>query len=69
MNTLMVVVNGRSISVSRGATVNDLIAQLKLTSQTVVVEFNGQPLSREEFSTTGLSAGDAVEIAQMVGGG
>lgn len=65
----MVVVNGRTTSVPRGATVNDLIALLKLSSQIVVVELNGEPLSREEFSTTGLGAGDTVEIAQMVGGG
>ena len=65
----MIVVNGRSTSVPRGATIKDLIAQLKLSSQIVVVEFNGEPLSREEFSTTDLGAGDTVEIAQMVGGG
>jgi sulfur carrier protein len=65
----MVVANGRSTSVQRGATVSDLIALLNLSAQLVVVEFNGEPLSREEFATTGLGAGDAIEIAQMVGGG
>jgi len=69
VSTLVIVVNGRSTSVPRGATVRDLIAQLKLSTQIVVVEFNGEPLSREEFATTDLSAGDTVEIAQMVGGG
>jgi sulfur carrier protein len=69
VNVLGVVVNGRSTSVERGSTVSDLIAQLKLTTQIVVVEYNGDPLSREEFSSTILGAGDAIEIAQMVGGG
>lgn len=69
MNVLGVVVNGRSTNVDRGARVSDLIAQLNLTTQMVVVEYNGEPLSREEFSTTILGAGDAIEIAQMVGGG
>lgn len=69
MNVLGVVVNGRTTSVERGSTVSDLIAELKLTSQMVVVEYNGVPLSRDEFSTTILGAGDAIEIAHMVGGG
>ena len=69
MSTLVVIVNGRSTSVPRGATIGDLLAQLKLSAQLVVVEHNGQPLSREEFASIDLSAGDAIEIAQMVGGG
>jgi thiamine biosynthesis protein ThiS len=69
VNVLGVVVNGRSTSVQRGSTVSDLISQLKLTVQLVVVEYNGDPLSRDEFPTTVLGAGDAIEIAQMVGGG
>jgi sulfur carrier protein len=69
VNVLGVVVNGRSTSVRRGSTVSDLISQLMLSTQMVVVEYNGDPLSREEFSSTVLGAGDAIEIAQMVGGG
>jgi sulfur carrier protein len=69
VNVLGIVVNGRSTSVERGSTVSDLIEQLKLTNQMVVVEYNGDPLSRDEFSTTVLGAGDAIEIAHMVGGG
>jgi sulfur carrier protein len=69
VNTVVVVVNGRSTTVPRGATVAGLITQLKLASQIVVVELNGEALSREEFATAGLGAGDAIEIVQMVGGG
>jgi sulfur carrier protein len=69
VNILGVVVNGRSTSVLRGSTISDLISQLKLAAQMVVVEYNGDPLSRDEFSTTILGAGDAIEIAHMVGGG
>jgi sulfur carrier protein len=69
VNVLGVVVNGRSTSVQRGSTVADLISQLTLSMQMVVVEYNGDPLSRDEFSSTVLGAGDAIEIAQMVGGG
>ena len=69
MNDVTVSVNGRSTTVSRGATVTDLVTQLKLAIKIVIVELNGAPLSREEFPTTVLGAGDAIEIVQMVGGG
>jgi sulfur carrier protein len=69
VNTVVVSVNGRSTTILRGATVADLVSTLKLSSQMIVIEFNGEPLSRDEFVTTGLNAGDAIEIVQMVGGG
>jgi sulfur carrier protein len=69
MNTIMVSVNGRSTTVPHGATVSDLVALLKLAIKIVIVELNGAPLSRDEFPTTVLGAGDAIEIVQMVGGG
>lgn len=69
MNTISVSVNGRSTTVPHGATVSDLAAQLKLAIKIIVVELNGAPLSREEFPTTVLGAGDAIEFVQMVGGG
>ncbi|HEY5093864.1 MAG TPA: sulfur carrier protein ThiS [Candidatus Eremiobacteraceae bacterium] len=69
MNNIIVSVNGRSTTVPHGATVTDLAAQLKLATKIVIVELNGAPLSREEFPTTVLGPGDAIEIVQMVGGG
>jgi sulfur carrier protein len=69
VSAFAVFVNGRSISVERGATIADLIALVKLATHFVVVEHNGEPLLREEFSTTELLPGDTVEIAHMVGGG
>ena len=69
MSAVAVIVNGRSTSVQRGSTIAELVRQLGLVANAVVVEFNGEPLLREQFTTTELEAGDAVEIAHMVGGG
>jgi thiamine biosynthesis protein ThiS len=69
MSAVTVSVNGRSTSVQRGSTIAELVKQLGLMANAVVVEFNGEPLLREQFSTTDLEPGDAVEIAHMVGGG
>jgi thiamine biosynthesis protein ThiS len=69
VSAVAVIVNGRSTSVNRGSTVTDLVKQLGLVANAVVIEFNGEPLLREQFPTTELEPGDAVEIAHMVGGG
>jgi thiamine biosynthesis protein ThiS len=69
MSAVAVTVNGRSTSVKRGSTIAELVTQLGLVAQAVVVEFNGEPLLREQFASTELEPGDAVEIAHMVGGG
>jgi thiamine biosynthesis protein ThiS len=69
VSAVTVTVNGRSTSVARGSTVAELVKQLGLVVNSVVIEFNGEPLLREQFTTTELEPGDAVEIAHMVGGG
>ena len=69
MSAVAVTVNGKPTSVKLGSTIADLVKQLGLFAQTVVVEFNGEPLLREQYGTTELEAGDSIEIAHMVGGG
>jgi sulfur carrier protein len=69
VSAVAVTVNGRSTSVQRGSTIAELVKQLGLVANVVVIEFNGEPLLREQFSTTELEPGDTVEIAHMVGGG
>jgi len=66
---MIVTANGKKRTVSDGASINDLLGELRLSSEHVVVEHNGKPLRREFFSQTKLQSGDQLEIAQMVGGG
>lgn len=66
---MTVTANGKARTVTAGATVSDLLAELGLDAARVVVEHNGEPLKRDRFSATQLQADDALEIAQMVGGG
>ncbi len=51
---------------SRGA---DLLRQLGLGLEGVVVELNGEMLTREGLETTRLLAGDRLEVVHLVGGG
>ena len=66
---MIVTANGKERIVQDGASINDLLSDLRLSAERVVVEHNGKPLRRERFSQTKLRSGDQLEIAQMVGGG
>ncbi len=61
-------VNGKPRALRDGASVDDLLHELRLEPLQVVIEHNGEPLAREKFCLT-LQEGDRLEIAQMVGGG
>ncbi len=64
-----IVVNGESRSMPDGSAVCDLLDRLGLPRNTVLVEQNGQPLSREVLETTAIGEGDRIELIQMVAGG
>ena len=66
---MIVTANGKQRTVVTGATIEDLLHELRLETDRVIVEHNGEPLRRELFGTTQLGPGDRLEIAQMVGGG
>jgi sulfur carrier protein len=46
-----------------------LLESLNVHPQTVVVEFNGEIIRREDYGTQLLSEGDTLEIVQMMAGG
>jgi thiamine biosynthesis protein ThiS len=67
--TVTIQLNGKPRSITGGLTVRDLLTELELAEKMVVVELNGTILPRAEFATTGLSAGDVLEVVHFVGGG
>lgn len=64
-----VLANGKPRALRDGASVSDLLRELRLEALQVIIEHNGEPLERDSFSITPLREGDRLEIAQMVGGG
>lgn len=62
------IVNGeyKELSVSHVA---ELLNRLNLDNAPVVVELNGQIISKSNFETTMLRPEDVIEIVQFVGGG
>lgn len=67
-NPIAITVNGESRDVLSG-TVAELLKELQLENRKIAVELNREIVRRETYSETKLSAGDAVEIVNFVGGG
>jgi sulfur carrier protein len=52
-----------------GATLQSLLDHLAFKGDRIAVELNGSIISRPNWSTTTLSAGDRLEVVHFVGGG
>ena len=66
---MRVLANGDPVELPTGATVNDLLAALRLGGKWVLVERNGEPVPRPELATTKLADGDKLELVRAVAGG
>jgi thiamine biosynthesis protein ThiS len=64
-----IILNGSPRPLEPGATLQDLLAELRLDPRWVVVELNGEPLARERYGATTLSGGDRLELVRPVAGG
>ena len=62
-------VNGEPQSVTEGATVLDLLAQLGLEPERVAIELDRRIVKRAEWERRVLGEGAELEIVQFVGGG
>ncbi|MDQ1723743.1 MAG: sulfur carrier protein [Frankiaceae bacterium] len=66
---IAVTVNGAVRELRDGTTLPDLLAELRLGLGWVVVERNGEALTRPVAATTILANGDVLEIVRAVAGG
>jgi thiamine biosynthesis protein ThiS len=60
--------NGAEKETASG-TVAHLLSELDLPRQTVLVEYNGLALRREEWDAAPLREGDSIELLQISAGG
>lgn len=67
--TFEIVANGRARRVIGGTTVADFLAAHEIDPDLVVVERNGEILSRAAFDAVRVQPGDELEIVHFVGGG
>lgn len=66
---MQVIVNSKLTEVGERSTVSDLLAALGLGGKWVLVERNGEPVSRADFDTTRLNDSDRIELVRAVAGG
>jgi thiamine biosynthesis protein ThiS len=69
MTEIRIRVNGDDRTVPSGLTAAGLLEHLGLHPRMVVVERNGEILRADALPTTGIGAGDALELVHFVGGG
>lgn len=67
--TLAITVNGETRAAQPGATVADLLVELRLNAGRVAIERNLEILPRPRWAETRVEPGDRYEIVQFVGGG
>ena len=68
-NCVTILVNGQPRQVADGATVAQLIADLKLDDRPLAVEVNLELVPRSGHAEYRLAEGDRLEIVTLVGGG
>ena len=66
---IQLILNGETRSFAAPLTVATLLAELALSGKRVAVECNGEIVTKGLHASTGLVAGDCIEIVVAVGGG
>ena len=66
---MRVTANGRPFDLEGPTTVGAFIRQRELDPRFVVVERNGEPLSRDRYEAVTLEEGDRLELVRAVAGG
>jgi thiamine biosynthesis protein ThiS len=62
-------VNGAEMELDPDTTLTQVLESLGLDRRFLVVEYNGEPLSRDAFDATVLREGDRLELVRPVAGG
>lgn len=66
---VVVLVNGEPREIANGATIAELLGELKIESRFVAVERNFDLVPRAQHAQCILSPGDRLEVVTLVGGG
>ena len=62
-------VNGKKLEVTDGASITALLDELKINPLRVAVQLNLEIIRREQYERTALKAGDRLEIITFMAGG
>lgn len=64
-----VTANGKTYSIDQSVSLESFLNRLEIHTKWVVVERNGEPVSRNCFAQTQLQDGDKLEIVTPIAGG
>ncbi|PKN40579.1 MAG: thiamine biosynthesis protein ThiS [Deltaproteobacteria bacterium HGW-Deltaproteobacteria-18] len=64
-----ITVNGRTLDMKSGQSLQDLILSMNLDPAVVVAELNQSIVPGDKFASTALGDGDRLELLSFVGGG
>lgn len=66
---MQITFNGKPHELVTGISIEEFLNQLRLDCQQVVVELNGNIVSRQRHAEVHLATGDTLEVIHFVGGG
>lgn len=67
--TANIIANGKATTVTLPCRLPEFIQRQGLDPRIVIVEYNGEPLRREQFADVELREGDKLEVVRIVAGG
>jgi sulfur carrier protein len=62
-------INGKSVELVEGATLSDVVAQLKLDPRGIAIAVNEAVVSRSRYTEHALAEDDRIEVIHAVAGG
>ncbi|MFZ2640117.1 MAG: sulfur carrier protein ThiS [Verrucomicrobiia bacterium] len=67
--TANITANGKAAAIELPCRITDFIQRQGLDPRIVIVEYNGEPLRRDQFAGVELKEGDKLEVVRIVAGG
>lgn len=62
-------VNGNEMNIENIKNITELLSNLKINENRVVVELNGNIITKEDYRNVNLNENDTIEVISFVGGG
>ena len=69
LNVAKIQLNGDSHEINSGTNINELLNKLKIHTNKVAVEVNGEIVEKNKYPDLILNKDDKVEIVHFIGGG
>ncbi len=69
LNVAKIQLNGNPYEINNGTNLNELLNKLKIQTNKVAIEVNGEIIEKNKYTNLILNKDDKVEIVQFIGGG